>query len=297
MIDTFTGSEIHVEEEKALVAQAQAGDGRALERLIRLHQPWVFQTIRRMVVDYHAAEDISQEVLLKIFSKLSSFKGNSRFRTWLYRITVNQVLNMKKTGHGGNPATSRFQRADDGSPEDTFAFGIPDNKFVSAEIAAIAREVMVKCVLGIFLCLNRKHRIVYILGAILNVNRSTGSRIASVSEPNFRQILSRSKKRLRCFVGEQCGLLNPARPCRCERCQTAGGPADPLPSIFKTAGALEIREIISRAQENLQNIQSTQCQALYRDHPFQDSPDFSAKVIEILNGEDCRYLLEIAAQR
>jgi hypothetical protein len=89
----------------------------------------------------------------------------------------------------------------------------------------------------------------------------------------------------------------PARPCRCERCQTAGGPADPLPSIFKTAGALEIREIISRAQENLQNIQSTQCQALYRDHPFQDSPDFSAKVIEILNGEDCRYLLEIAAQR
>jgi hypothetical protein len=151
--------------------------------------------------------------------------------------------------------------------------------------------------LGMFLCLNRKQRIVYILGAILNVNRATGSRIASVSETNFRQILSRSKKRLRCFIDGQCGLIDPAQPCRCERCLSSGGGSteiDLLSAIFNVEGATKIREIIDRAQANLHNILYVECQALYRDYPLQNSPDFLARVREILNGEDCRGLLDIA---
>ena len=80
MANPFVEVDSQVEQEKALVARAQAGETDALERLIRLHQGWVFNIVLRMVSDYHLAEDVSQEVLVRVFSKLSSFRGKSRFR-------------------------------------------------------------------------------------------------------------------------------------------------------------------------------------------------------------------------
>jgi RNA polymerase sigma factor (sigma-70 family) len=297
MANPFIEVKTEAEEEKALVARAQAGDVKALERLIRLHQSWVFNIVLRMVADYHLAEDISQEVLLKIFSKLPTFKGKSRFRTWLYRIAVNQVLNLKKTRQEEIHAKYSWRWADDKYVEDYIASAVPDPKLIPADLAVIAREVMIKCMLGMLLCLNRKHRIIYIMGAILHVNSRTGSEILGVSEANFRQILSRSKRRLWNFLNERCGLVNPVKPCTCERSLPSyvkSGYVDPLRIIFNAEGAPRIREIVSGAAEKLRNIQYAKCQELYRDHPFQDSPDFSKKVIEILNGEDVQRLLKLA---
>ncbi|MBN2351093.1 MAG: RNA polymerase sigma factor [Spirochaetales bacterium] len=297
MANPFVEIEYQVEQEKALVARAQAGETDALERLIRLHQGWVFNIVLRMVSDYHLAEDVSQEVLVRAFSKLSSFKGKSRFRTWLYRIAVNQVLNMKKTRQEENHEKYGRLWADDRYVEDFISQNVPDHRFASAEAAALAGEVTVKCLLGMLLCLPRKQRIVYILGAILHVNGRTAGEIVGMTEANFRQILSRSRRRLWNFLNERCGLVNPAKPCRCERCLSACIKTDfidPLHAVFNVSGTPKVREIISRSRENLRRLQYERCQELYRDHPFQNSPDFSAKVVEILNGEECRHLLDIA---
>src|SRR5215467_5011664 len=79
-----------------LVDKAQNGDRSALEQLVLRHQAWIYNIALRMVFRPQDAEEVTQEVLVKVITKLSTFKGESRFRTWLYRIAANHVLNMKR---------------------------------------------------------------------------------------------------------------------------------------------------------------------------------------------------------
>ena len=79
-----------------LVEQAQKGSRAALEKLVLRHQAWIYNIAVRMVFHPQDAEEVTQEVLVKVFTRLSTFKGECKFRTWLYRITANHVLNMKR---------------------------------------------------------------------------------------------------------------------------------------------------------------------------------------------------------
>src|SRR5881392_3123319 len=79
-----------------LVAQAKNGDRAVLEKLILRHQAWIYNIAVRMVFHPQAAEEVTQEVLIKVITKLRTFKGESKFRTWFYRIAANHVLNMNR---------------------------------------------------------------------------------------------------------------------------------------------------------------------------------------------------------
>src|SRR5438552_6970389 len=79
-----------------LVEQAKNGDRAALEKLVLRHQAWIYNIAVRMVFRPQDAEEVTQEVLVKIITKLGTFNGESSFRTWLYRIAANHVLNMKR---------------------------------------------------------------------------------------------------------------------------------------------------------------------------------------------------------
>jgi DNA-directed RNA polymerase specialized sigma24 family protein len=83
--------------DEELVSEAQAGNKDALEQLVRRHQPWIFNIATRMVWRRDLAEDATQEILIKIVAKLNTFRGESQFRTWLYRIAVNHLLNFRKS--------------------------------------------------------------------------------------------------------------------------------------------------------------------------------------------------------
>src|SRR5258707_11435762 len=76
--------------------KAKSGDRAALEKLVLRHQAWVYNIAVRMVFHPQDVEEVTQEVLLKVITKLGTFKGESSFRTWLYRIAANHVLNMKR---------------------------------------------------------------------------------------------------------------------------------------------------------------------------------------------------------
>ncbi len=82
--------------DEELVSKAQNGDRQSFEELIQRHQAWIFNIALRMVGRRADAEDVTQEVLLKVLTRLSTFQGKSLFRTWLYRIVVNHVLNLKQ---------------------------------------------------------------------------------------------------------------------------------------------------------------------------------------------------------
>ena len=79
--------------EASLIARCAAGDEDACAELVDEHQRLVFQLALNLLGDTQEALDLSQEVFLRVFRTLPSFRGNSTLRTWIYRITVNQAKN------------------------------------------------------------------------------------------------------------------------------------------------------------------------------------------------------------
>src|SRR5215470_9131308 len=101
-----------------LVTQIRAGSRDALETLVMRHQSWIYNIAQRMVYLPQDAEDITQEILIKVITKLSTFEGRSSFRTWLYRIVVNHVLNMKRSrGEEVEWTFEKYRAALDGAPD------------------------------------------------------------------------------------------------------------------------------------------------------------------------------------
>ena len=83
-------------DDRGLVRLVQSGSKEALELLITRHQRWIYNIALRMVFLPQDAEDATQEILIRLLTKLSTFRGESEFRTWLYRLAVNHLLNMKR---------------------------------------------------------------------------------------------------------------------------------------------------------------------------------------------------------
>lgn len=93
------------------VGLAAAGDRRAFERLYRLHVTRVFSLCARMVNDRTRAEELTQDVFVRAWEKMNLFRGESAFGTWLHRLTVNVVLNDRKTE---GRQRSRFEDDEEG---------------------------------------------------------------------------------------------------------------------------------------------------------------------------------------
>ena len=79
------------------VSSAAAGDRRAFERVYRAHSDRVFSLCTRMLGDRTLAEEVTQDVFVRVWEKLPGFRGESAFSTWLHRVTVNVVLSRRKT--------------------------------------------------------------------------------------------------------------------------------------------------------------------------------------------------------
>jgi RNA polymerase sigma-70 factor (ECF subfamily) len=80
------------ESEHTLIQRAQRGDQQAFARLFQLHRKRVYSVCLLMTKDLAEAEDLTQEAFLQVFRSVGSFRGDSAFSTWLYRVAVNTVL-------------------------------------------------------------------------------------------------------------------------------------------------------------------------------------------------------------
>jgi len=92
------------------VARAASGDRSAFERLYRDNVNRVFSLCTRMVADRERAEELTQDVFVRAWEKLHLFRGESSFSTWLHRLTVNLVLNARKSE---GRQRSRYEENDD----------------------------------------------------------------------------------------------------------------------------------------------------------------------------------------
>src|SRR5437667_10649069 len=83
-------------EDQKLVKRAQVGNLEAYDELIRRYQERIYATIYHMTANHEDANDLAQETFIKAYQALRSFKGDSSFFTWVYRIAVNKTINFLK---------------------------------------------------------------------------------------------------------------------------------------------------------------------------------------------------------
>jgi RNA polymerase sigma factor (sigma-70 family) len=222
------------ENDEELIRRSLRGDKQALESLVLRHQAWIYNIAFKMVMDHDDACDVTQEILTKAITALSTYDAaKGAFRTWLYRITANHVISMKKK--------KTECRIDDIEAYASFVEQIPDdNRSFHPEAAILEAEVKTNCMMGMVMCLDRRQRLVFILGGISGITDIMGGDILGISRDNFRKILSRSRKKIFSHMNGLCGLMNPANPCRCANkisAFLAAGWADPRNPRFFRPGA------------------------------------------------------------
>jgi RNA polymerase sigma factor (sigma-70 family) len=258
--------------DEVLASHAVAGDRPALEELVARHAPWIFNIAVRMVWRRDDAADVTQEVLVKVVTRLASFRGESAFRTWLYRIVVNHVINWKK-----KQPLERLPRPFDAFVADLDEAGdapTPDEPG-GVPPAVLEYEAKVGCMLAMLMCLDRRQRMVFVLGEILGVTDRFGAEVADLTPANFRQILARTRRDLYSFMNGKCGLVNAANPCRCAR-KTRGfiekGYVDPRNLQFAAERLVQIRSLSPGRVRELEAIEQAHAE-LFRDHPLLAPPD------------------------
>lgn len=199
------------EELQALVDKATVGEKKSLETLIEGVQDLVFNLSLRMLGTFADAEDATQDILLKMITHLSSFRGESSFTTWVFRIAVNHLKNYKKHMFAHYPLSFEFYGDDikNGKIQD-----LPDlTQNVEKDI--LAEELKMSCTNVMLQCLDVESRCIFILGTMFKVDSRIAGDILELTPEAYRQRLSRVRKKMADFLGEYCGEYGSGR-CRCK---------------------------------------------------------------------------------
>ena len=89
-----------MQEERNLIELAQNGDIGAFRKLVERHQKQIYYLAFDLTGNKQDAEDLSQEIFIKMFHSLKKFRGDSKLSSWLYRVTVNSWVNENRKGSG-----------------------------------------------------------------------------------------------------------------------------------------------------------------------------------------------------
>ena len=240
-----------------------------------------------MMADVREAEDATQAILIKMITGLAGYDPErGAFRTWLYRIAANHVINMQRRG-----AERMMTALADGEDMQALIEELPDPRPTALpEHDILVREARMSCLNGILLCLDRRHRLVFILGVIFAVPDSVGSEILGISKVNFRKMLSRARERIGNFLNRQCGLVDPRNPCRCSRTvdvQMKMGLLKPG-KISATEIPVSVVEILPAEARRFEEGYYSQFIALYRQGPFFEGPDLTAWLQSLLESRECQ---------
>lgn len=227
----------------ALVQLVCRGDQGALEALIERHRPWIYNVALRMVYVPQDADDAAQEILIKVVTGLSSFDGRSRLRTWLYRIAVNHLLNMKRTRAEEMGYT--FERDAEGL-DSTPGLDLPDPSTVPADVQLLVDEARIGCTMGMLLCLDREQRLAYVLGEIFAVTDAVGAELLDVSRDAF---------------------IN-------------AGFVDPANLLFAASHVTRVRERAPKLHDDINALDAAYA-AVHRDHPFQTPPALAGAIRDL----------------
>ena len=198
------------EELLELIQKATAGDKPSLETVICSVQDLVFNLSLRMLGTFPDAEDASQDILLKVMTHLSSFKGESSFSTWVFRIAVNHLKDYKKHMFARFPLSFEFYGDDiqNAGTED-----VPDLT-QNVEQAILAEELKLSCTNVMLQYLDTESRCIFILGTMFKLDSRIAGDVLGMTAEAYRQRLSRIRRKVADFLGTYCGEYGGGK-CRC----------------------------------------------------------------------------------
>jgi len=252
--------------DRVLVECALEGSRDALRRLVERHQVFVFNVALRMFGRREDAEDLTQEVFVKVITSLKTFRNESALRTWLYRLTVNHFLKTRRRPQ--EVSIDGFESYFEGIaavPEDESfaAHGVTDQT---------VEDLRLRCTSGMLMCLDREQRMTFILGAMFGLSHQDGAAALGTTPGNFRVRLHRARRDLYSRMNERCGLVNQANPCRCRK-KTVGyvklGLVDPQRLLFNADYTLRIDAHTRREAETTMQAVEELHEEVFRSHPLQ----------------------------
>jgi RNA polymerase sigma factor (sigma-70 family) len=193
-----------------LTRRALGGDREALDMLVRALQGDVYGLALRMLWNHEDAEDATQEILVRVVTRLSQFGFRSRLKTWVYRLAVNYILDLKKS------PIERQHLSFDAFAE-SLAAGHVAASATNTEQSMLIDEVKVGCSLAMLQCLDRPHRIAFVLGAIMEMSGPEAAEVLEIDPALFRKRLQLAREAVIAFTRSHCGLVSDAASCQCHR--------------------------------------------------------------------------------
>ncbi len=264
-----------------LVEQAQAGDKAALEQIVEQIQDKVYGLALRMLWHPEDARDATQEILIRVITHLGTFKGKSKFTTWVYQVAANHLRTIRKSRLEEQQYTfERFgHELEEGLSE------APLQTESDIEEALLLEEIKIGCTLGMLLCLDRSRRLAYILGEILELESPEAAAILEMKPATFRKQLSRARAEIVNFTRMKCGLVNAQNACHCRRRVNRALQSqrvDPRHLLF--AHDLERARRFPEVLREIRKLEEAQrAVALYRSHPGHTVPEsFVAMVKDLI---------------
>jgi RNA polymerase sigma factor (sigma-70 family) len=259
-----------------LVQLAVGGDRDALDELVRGLQGDIYGLALRMLWNREDAEDATQEILVRTVTRLSQFDFRSRLKTWAYRIAVNYILDVKKSPVERMHLT--FERFGDDLVD-----GLSSDGPTDSERSLLTEEVKIGCTLGMLQCLDRPHRLAYVLGEILDLSGPEAAEALGISPDLFRKRLQHARAAIEAFTRSYCGLASDSATCACHRRVPAAlrlgrVTPDALDFARQPTSYQETRGLVRRAEEArwaLQVHRST--------HPRASAVDFARRLAQSLD--------------
>ena len=195
----------------SLIDRATAGDKAALETLIVNVQDLIFNLSLRMLGSFPDAEDAAQDIILKIITHLSTFKKESAFSTWVFRIAVNHLIDYKKHMFAKYPLSFEYYGND---IEHAHIHELPDLT-QNVEKSILAEELKLSCTNVMLQCLDTESRCIFILGTMFKIDSRIAGDILDMTPEAYRQRLSRIRREMADFLSEYCGEYGGGK-CKCK---------------------------------------------------------------------------------
>jgi RNA polymerase sigma factor (sigma-70 family) len=191
-----------------IIPKCLNGDKQAVELLVKSIQRTIYNLSVRYLWDPMDAEDATQEILIKVLTNLSKFRGESSFTTWVYRVATNYLLNMKR---------SEIENLTFDEGEMHLKLGASYPSYDHADKNLLEEEVKIACSTSMLICLSRPLRLAYLIGEILEFDGNEGAVILEIDPATFRKRLSLARQQIRSFMAKQCGIFDPQNACRCSK--------------------------------------------------------------------------------
>lgn len=191
------------EQEKKTIEQVLGGDRDAFALLVQAHQKNVYALALRTLKNEQDALDISQEVFIKAYSALSSFKGQSRLSVWLYRVTHNMCLDhLRKQGKTQTVSCSADEEEDHplSLPDDTYE---PHKAYEKKEL----RQELEAAIDS----LSEEHRQVLTMRELSDMSYAEIAEELGISEGTVKSRLARARKAAAEFLIKQGTILKNTR--------------------------------------------------------------------------------------